>query len=214
MDPFIALLALVYVFTTVLCASATRFRVLIRNYVLASLVLAAIILLAGYRTGSMHLLYLGLFVIIGKVLLVPMAIDRILGKEVSAKLEGHLRPAFLRSLSVLTIAGILAAIVANPSKEILNPNFMMIFSGGASFVVALLGILFTRNIYAQLVGILMVENALSILFLAFGLEIPLAIEIGLIATALIATMILAILGKAIKIGFGTTATAQLNELSE
>jgi len=192
-----------------------RFGVALRSYILASTTLGLLILILGYRESSLHLLALGLLTLIFKVLLIPTFMQYFFSLSgVRPQIGSRSKPTLTRFISFIIILFVSITLVFFGNGHFLNHNLLITIAAFASVGIASLSLVFAKSTYGQLFGILMIENAFSLLILALGVQFHLSIEFWLLCTALVAWMIMHILSDRIRAVFGVETVSTLNELSE
>jgi hydrogenase-4 membrane subunit HyfE len=215
METLFGILSFGYIFFAIATASTMRFWVMRRNYVWASSILAALILVSGYSMSSRHLIMLGLFTFFCKSLLIPLIMKSLLSsKDATPKIISRLKPTLMRQSALFIIVATGAALIFIPGGHFLNDHLPTSIIAFASIGIAVLSLGNAKSTYGQLFGVLMIENAFSLLILALGIEFHIFIEIGLLTIALMAWFIMHMVSDRISMVFGGETIAQLNELSE
>jgi hydrogenase-4 membrane subunit HyfE len=204
-----------YAFFALFAVSSTRFRLSLHSYVLASFFLAAIAASSGYARGSSHLILLALLSLIFKCGIIPFVISRTVAElNITPRLVSSVRPSAFRFLSVACVGVLLFALAQVPIFANVYGNVLIFDAGIASVIFAALSLMASRNVFSSIFGILALENGIALLAFESAGEFSFMIEIGLFLTGTIAVMLMSVLGRDIRLLFGTEDTGQLSELAE
>ncbi|MCK9422175.1 MAG: hypothetical protein M0Q38_06225 [Bacteroidales bacterium] len=136
------------------------------------------------------LLFVTIETLVFKVLVVPYFLFRIINKTGVARVHYKSVPGFY-SLIIVTL-GLLLSIVVSFSMS--SKPATMIYFIVALFAVytGLFLIISHRKIFSHLVGFLVIENAVLLLSLAIGSEMPMLINIGILLDIFVSVLILGI----------------------
>jgi len=136
------------------------------------------------------LLFVALETLVFKVVVVPYFLFRIIHKTGVARVHDKAVPGFY-SLIIVT-AGLMLSIVVAFSMQT-APTAML------NFIVALFAvytglflIISHRKIFSHLVGFLVIENAVLLLSMAIGSQMPMLINIGILLDIFVSVLILGI----------------------
>lgn len=192
-----------------------RLKAMVRYYAFSSLAIAGIaagLALPLPKDEQMHL-WIYVFVTIAiKVIGVPQIIFQLTrAKKSITNLPAFLRPAsrylFAVVLMVLTFFILKQTPLASNLNSLLYVSVTMIVLGLAMLVVQ-------RNIFAQIMGLLVLENGIAVFVLATVESLPLLIELGVFLTTLLTAYILSRLSARIKEFHGSPDTEKLRTLTE
>jgi hydrogenase-4 component E len=184
----------------------------IRIFALQSLLLAAIAGVVGYAYDAWHVYAVALLTILGKVLLLPWRLERLVRQ---IKIEQEILP-FVNMPASMLICGaltVLAYVVAHPitSLERLGSNTLAVAI--ALLLTGFFLMINRRKAITQVLGVLTMENGVMLAAIAlttYGM--PLIVEIGIFFDVVIAVMVLGILVFRIRETFASMDVSKLSEL--
>jgi len=136
------------------------------------------------------LLFVALETLVFKVVVVPYFLFRIINKTGVARVHDKALPGFF-SLIIVTIGLVLSIVVAFSMQT--APTAILYFIV-ALFAVytGLFLIISHRKIFSHLVGFLVIENAVLLLSMAIGSQMPMLINIGILLDIFVSVLILGI----------------------
>jgi hydrogenase-4 component E len=184
----------------------------IRLFALQSLLLAAIAASVAYVYDAWHVYMVAVFTIIGKVVLLPWLLERLVRR---IKIEQEVRP-FVNMPASMLICGaltVLSYVVARPftSLDRLGSNTL------AVAITLLLTRFFLminrRKAITQVLALLTTENGMMLAAVAlttYGM--PLVVEIGIFFDVVVGVMVLGLLVFRIRTSFDSMDVSKLNEL--
>jgi len=142
------------------------------------------------------LLFVAIETLVFKVIIVPFMLFRIIRKTGETRVHDKALPAFYALLFVT--AGLLLSIVISFSLS--TSASTMIYFVVALFAVytGLFMIISHRKIFSHLVGFLVIENAVLLLSMAIGSEMPMLINIGILLDIFVSVLILGIFAMRLK----------------
>lgn len=142
------------------------------------------------------LIFVTLETLVFKVIIVPWLLFRIINKTGISRVHEKSLPGFY-SLIIVS-AGLLLSIMVSLSMN--TTPVKMLFFTVALFAVytGLFLIISHRKIFAHLVGFLILENAVLLLSLAIGSEMPMLINIGILLDIFVSVLILGIFTMRLK----------------
>jgi len=142
------------------------------------------------------LLFVAIETLVFKVIIVPFMLFRIIRKTGETRVHDKALPAFYALLFVT--AGLLLSIVISFSLS--TSASTMIYFVVALFAVytGLFMIISHRKIFSHLVGFLVIENAVLLLSMAIGSEMPMLINIGILLDIFVGVLILGIFAMRLK----------------
>ena len=184
----------------------------IRIFALQSLMLAAIATVVAYYHSATHVYVIALLTIIGKVLLLPRLLNRLVRR---INIVQEIEPLLNAPTSMLICGGLtlLGYVVARPftTLEKLGNNTLAI-----AITLLLTGffLMFNRRkAITQVLGLLTVENGVMLAAVAlttYGM--PLVVELGIFFDVMVAVMVLGILVYRIRESFASMDTSKLSRL--
>jgi hydrogenase-4 component E len=184
----------------------------IRIFALQSLMLAAIATVVAYYHSATHVYVIAVLTIIGKVLLLPRLLNRLVRR---INIVQEIEPLLNAPTSMLICGGLtlLGYIVARPftTLEKLGNNTLAI-----AITLLLTGffLMFNRRkAITQVLGLLTVENGVMLAAVAlttYGM--PLVVELGIFFDVMVAVMVLGILVYRIRESFASMDTSKLSQL--
>jgi len=184
----------------------------IRIFALQSLMLAAIATVVAYYHSATHVYVIAVLTIIGKVLLLPRLLNRLVRR---INIVQEIEPLLNAPTSMLICGGLtlLGYIVARPftTLEKLGNNTLAI-----AITLLLTGffLMFNRRkAITQVLGLLTVENGVMLAAVAlttYGM--PLVVELGIFFDVMVAVMVLGILVYRIRESFASMDTSKLRQL--
>lgn len=204
------------VFFVILLFGRARARVMLRYYAFSSLSIAGIAygLSVVFEEEKFHLWLFALVTIIIKTFLVPFVI-RYAQRKHKDMISS---PSFLRPASSYLIAVVILIVTFFILKQtpivglvqfdtLLYASIAMIGLGLATMIVH-------RNIFSQILGLLIMENGLTVFTLVTVKSLPLLIELGVFVIIVASALILSILSSRIREFHGSTDTEKLRSLTE
>ena len=189
---------------------------MVRYYALSSLSIAGIAfgLSFLFEAEKIHLWIFAVVTILIKTIMVPMVIRYAQRKHkdlISA-------PSFLKPASsyfvIVAILGVTFFVMQHtPIVGIVEFDTLLYVS------IALIGIglatmIVHRNILSQVLGLLTMENGVTVFTLVTVKSLPLVVELGVFAIIVASAFILSILGARIREFHGSTDTEKLRSLTE
>lgn len=184
----------------------------IRLFAIQSFLLAGIAAVVAYHHQASHVYVVAILTVVGKVLLLPWLLNRLVRRiEIHQEIEPLLNaPASMLLGGGLTLLGY---VVARPftSLERLGHNTLAI-----ALTLLLTGFFLMinrRKAITQVLALLTVENGVMLAAVAlttYGM--PLVVELGIFFDVLVAVMVLGILVYRIRENIASIDTSQLNQL--
>lgn len=189
-------LIVLFAVTLIYLSIAERFRIYAGLMGLQGLLLFGITLLELKEVNTANLVFIASETLLFKAILVPFLLFRIIKKTGVYKVHNLAMPGFY--LLILTIiALILSMILAN---AMINPFINTIYLAIAlfCFFTGMLLIITHKYILSQVIGFLIIENAVFILSLAVGNEKPMLINIGILLDIFVGVLILGMFALRLK----------------
>ncbi len=184
----------------------------IRLFAIQSLLLAGIAVVVAYYNNPTHVYIVGVLTIIGKVILLPRLLNRLVYR---IKIHQEIEPLMNTPTSMLVCGGLtlLGYVVARPftSLERLGNNTL-----GIAMTLLLTGFFLMvnrRKAVTQVLALLTVENGVMLAAVAlttYGM--PLVVELGIFFDVLVGVMVLGILVYRIRETFASMDTSKLKQL--
>jgi hydrogenase-4 component E len=184
------LLIIVFAITLIYLCMTERFPVYAGLIGFQGVLLFALSFLELQTITLSTLLFVALETLVFKVIVVPYFLFRIISKTGEARVHDKALPGFY-SLLFITL-GLLLSIVISFSMNT-SPNNMIYFI--VAFFAVYTGmfmIISHKKIFSHLVGFLVIENAVLLLSLAIGSEMPMLINIGILLDIFVSVLILGI----------------------
>jgi hydrogenase-4 membrane subunit HyfE len=211
------LFAALAVFFVILLFGRARAQVMLRYYALSSLSIAGIALGLSFilDKGEMHHLWLfAIVTVLIKVVLVPVVI-RYAQRKHKDMISS---PSFLRPASsyfvVVAILGATFYIMKNTPIAGKVEFDTLLYASIALIGLGLATMIVHRNIFSQILGLLIMENGLTVFTLVTVKSLPLLIELGVFMIIVASAFILSILGSRIREFHGSSDTEELRNLTE
>lgn len=194
-----------------LTALFRRFWNILACYRVQSLALAIATWTAGRMTGSSHLEIIAYVTLIVKAILIPAWIRHVL-KRITTRTEARLTVGV--AFSLFSAAGLLllSHVVASRALYGLRVSPEALTEVLALVLIGLFQMMTRREAVTQMMGILFIENALTLAALQLAKGLPMIIELGIMLDVLIGILAMGILVYRIQEQFDTTDTAHLSTL--
>lgn len=136
------------------------------------------------------LVFVALETLVFKVIVVPYLLFRVIEKTGEARVHEKALPGFY-SLLFVTL-GLLLSIVVSFSLNTTPGNMIYFIVAFFAVYTGLFMIISHKKIFSHLVGFLVIENAVLLLSLAIGSEMPMLINIGILLDIFVSVLILGI----------------------
>ena len=184
------LIVIVFAITLIYLSMTERFPIFAGLIGFQGVLLFALSFLELHAITLATLIFVALETLVFKVIVVPYLLFRIISKTGEARVHDKALPGFY-SLIFVTL-GLLLSIVVSFSMNT-TPSTMIYFIV-AFFAVytGLFMIISHKKIFSHLVGFLVIENAVLLLSLAIGSEMPMLINIGILLDIFVSVLILGI----------------------
>lgn len=189
-------LIIVFAITLVYLSITERFRIYAGLMGLQGFLLFGITLLELKEVNTANLIFIASETLIFKGLLVPYLISRIIRRTGVYKVHHKAMPGFY--LLLLTIMALLTSFIL--ANALINPFINAIFMTIALFSLftGLLLIITHKYILTQVIGFLILENAVFVLSLAVGNAMPMLINIGILLDIFVGVLILGMFAMRLK----------------
>ena len=136
------------------------------------------------------MLFVAIETLLFKVIVVPYLLFTVIRKTGVARVHEKALPSFY-SLLFVTM-GLLLSIVVSFSMNTTPYNLLFFIVSFFAVFTGLFLIISHRKIFSHLVGFLVIENAVLLLSLAIGSEIPMLINLGILLDIFVSVLILGI----------------------
>ena len=211
------LFSLLTVVCIVLLFGRVRLKAILRYYAFSSLaiaVLALSLLPLVASTEQMHLWLFAIFTVITKAIAVPYVINHSShAKKSLTNLSSYLRPGKSYFLAVILMIATYF-MLKNVSIAGLVKWNSLLYASVTLIVLGITMMIIKRNIFSQIVGLLVIENGIAVFVLATVGSLPITIEFGIFAVTVATAYILAILSAQIGQLHGSHDTDNLRGLTE
>lgn len=207
---FFAGLAVMFI---VLLFGKVRLKAILRYYALSSLALAGIAASLSFLTEEDLWIFAAVTIII-KTILVPYFIARIERRQKKvASLASFLRPASSYLLAVAILVGIFFAVRHVAFFGTIEFGSLL-YASVALIALGLAVLVVHRNVFSQIIGLLIIENGIAVFVLVTVESLPLLIEMGVFLITILTAFILSTLSLRIREFYGSTDTEKLRSLTE
>jgi hydrogenase-4 component E len=184
------LLVIVFAITLIYLSVTERFRIYAGLVGMQGFLLFMLSFLELHRITLGTLLFVAIETLVFKVVIVPYLLFMIINKTGVARVHEKALPAFY-SLLFVTL-GLLLSIVVSFSMNTAQTTMIYFVVSFFALYTGLFLIISHRKIFSHLVGFLVIENAVLLLSLAIGSEIPMLINIGILLDIFVSVLILGI----------------------
>ncbi|NTU99230.1 hypothetical protein HGA64_04485 [Candidatus Falkowbacteria bacterium] len=213
---YYSICAALAVFFVVLLFGRLRLKAILRFYALSSLSIAGIAISLAYLAPdeASHLWFFAIITVAVKSLLVPYVISRSEQRyRQTANLQSFLRPASSYFLAVILLIVAFFLVKNIPIMNMVEWNGLL-YASVVLLTIGLAIMIVHRNVFSQVIGLLVVENGIAIFTLTTVKSLPLSIEIGVFAVTAITALILSILNSRVKEFYNSVDTEELRSLTE
>jgi len=184
------MLIIVFAVSLIYLSIAERFRIYTGLVALQGLLLFGLSFLQLDRITLATVLFVAIETLLFKVLVVPFLLFRIISRTGVARVHEKALPSFYSLLFVSL--GLLLSIIVSFSMNTTPYNLMFFIVSFFAVYTGLFLIISHRKIFSHLVGFLVIENAVLLLSLAIGSEIPMLLNIGILLDIFVSVLILGI----------------------
>ena len=184
------MLIIVFAISLIYLSVTERFRIYAGLVGLQGLLLFGISFMQLDRITLATVLFVAIETLLFKVIIVPYLLFTVIRKTGVAKVHDKALPSFY-SLLMVTL-GLLLSIVVSFSMNTTPYNLMFFIVSFFAVYTGLFLIISHRKIFSHLVGFLVIENAVLLLSLAIGSEIPMLINLGILLDIFVSVLILGI----------------------
>jgi hydrogenase-4 component E len=189
-------LIVLFAITLMYFSSADRLVTYVKLIALQGLLLCGIAIFELKEVNTANLLFIVAETLIFKTVVLPYLLNRIIRRSGVTKVHRLAMPGFY--LLIFSIFGLLISVIL--ANILINPFINTIYLAVALFtlVTGLLLIVTHRLIISQLIGFLIIENAVFMFSLAVGNEMPMLINVGILLDIFVGVLILGFFGLRLK----------------
>jgi formate hydrogenlyase subunit 4/hydrogenase-4 membrane subunit HyfE len=204
------------VFFVILLFGRARSQIMLRYYALSSFSIAGIAFGLSYvfKEDREHLWLFAAVTILIKMFLVPFVV-RYAQRKHKDMISS---PSFLKPASSYFIAVIILVVTFFIMKKTPIVGLVefdtLLYASIAMMSLGLATMIVHRNIFSQILGLLIIENGITIFTLVTVKSLPLLIELGVFIIIVVSAFILSILGSRIREFTGSSDTEKLRSLTE
>ncbi|MEI7491509.1 MAG: hypothetical protein WCK92_08930 [Bacteroidota bacterium] len=185
-----SMLIIVFAISLIYLSVTERFRIYAGLVGLQGLLLFGLSFLQLDRITLATVLFVAIETLLFKVIVVPYLLFTVIRKTGVARVHEKALPSFY-SLLFVTM-GLLLSIVVSFSMNTTPYNLLFFIVSFFAVFTGLFLIISHRKIFSHLVGFLVIENAVLLLSLAIGSEIPMLINLGILLDIFVSVLILGI----------------------
>ncbi len=184
------LLVIIFAITLIYLCMTERFPIYAGLIAFQGVLLFALSFLELHAITLSTLLFVAIETLVFKVIVVPYLLFRIIGKTGEARVHDKALPGFY-SLIFITL-GLLLSIVVSFSMNTRPETMIYFVVAFFAIYTGMFMIISHKKIFSHLVGFLVIENAVLLLSLAIGSEMPMLINIGILLDIFVSVLILGI----------------------
>ncbi len=184
------LLVIMFAITLIYLSITERFRTYATLVGLQGLLLFALSFLELETITLGTLLFVAIETLVFKVIVVPFLLIRIIRKTGVERVHEKTLPGFYSILFVS--AGLLLSIIVSFSMNTTPVNMIYFIVSFFAVYTGLFMIISHKKIFVHLIGFLVIENAVLLLSLAIGSQIPMLINMGILLDIFVSVLILGI----------------------
>jgi hydrogenase-4 component E len=184
------MLVIVFAITLIYLSMTERFPIYAGLIAFQGVLLFALSFLELHTITPATLIFVALETLVFKVIVVPYLLFRIISKTREARVHDKALPGFY-SLIFVTL-GLLLSIVISISMSTSTSTLLYFIVAFFAVYTGMFMIISHKKIFSHLVGFLVIENAVLLLSLAIGSEMPMLINIGILLDIFVSVLILGI----------------------
>lgn len=176
-----------------------------------SFIIAIACFVLGLSSGNgIHALLPGVLTLVVKVLFIPGAIYRLVGKlknerEILSASNVNYSTTAAALFLVLGYVIVERLLPGSAGRDIIAASILMIMTGLSLMVLR-------KRAIIQIIGLITLENGIYLLGLLMTEGLPLVVELGVFLDVLIAVVVLVILTSRMRLSFMTTDTSVMKKL--
>jgi hydrogenase-4 component E len=184
------MLIVVFAITLIYLSVTERFRIYAGLVGFQGLLLFGLSFLQLDRITLATVLFVAIETLLFKVFIVPYLLFMVIRRTGTERVHDKALPSFY-SLLFITL-GLILSILVSFSMNTTPFNMMFFIVSFFAVYTGLFMIISHRKVFSHLVGFLVIENAVLLLSLAIGSEIPMLINIGILLDIFVSVLILGI----------------------
>ncbi len=185
-----------FAITLIYFSITERFRIYVNLIAIQGVLLFALSFLELEKITLGTLLFVATETLVFKVIVVPTMLFRIIRKTGEEKVHEKSMPGFYSLLFVS--AGLILSILVSFSLKTTPGNLIFFVVSIFAIFTGLFLIISHKKVFSHLVGFLIVENAVLLLSMAIGSQIPMLINIGILLDIFVSVLILGIFVMRVK----------------
>ncbi len=185
-----------FAITLIYFSITERFRIYVNLIAIQGVLLFALSFLELEKITLGTLLFVATETLVFKVIVVPTLLFRIIRKTGEEKVHEKSMPGFYSLLFVS--AGLILSILVSFSLKTTPGNLIFFVVSIFAIFTGLFLIISHKKVFSHLVGFLIVENAVLLLSMAIGSQIPMLINIGILLDIFVSVLILGIFVMRVK----------------
>lgn len=190
------LVIIIFAITLIYFSITERFRIYVNLITAQGILLFALSFLELEKITLATLLFVATETLLFKVIVVPTLLYRIIKKTGEEKVHEKSMPGFYSLLFVSL--GLILSIVVSFSLKTTPGNLVYFVVSFFAIYTGLFLIISHKKVFSHLVGFLVVENAVLLLSMAIGSQIPMLINIGILLDIFVSVLILGIFVMRVK----------------
>lgn len=184
------LIVIIFAITLIYFSVTERFRIYVTLIGSQGLLLFILAFLELERITLATLLFVASETVIFKVIVVPYLLYNIIRKTGEEKVHERSMPGFYSLL--LVCLGLILSIVVSLSLTSARVNLIYFTVSFFALYTGLFLIITHKKIFSHLIGFLIIENAVLLLSMAIGSQIPMLINVGILLDIFVSVLILGI----------------------
>lgn len=172
-------------------ATAERFRNFTRLLALQGILMFGIAIIQLRDIHWPTLLFLSIETLVFKGIVVPVLLFRIINNLKIYKVHDKALPPFF-SL-ILSMAGLFLSLIVARAIDLKGTDYVLLMSAVFCLYTGVIMIITHKLIFSHMIGFLVIENAVFLLSLSLGAEMPILINIGVLLDIFVSVLIITIL---------------------
>jgi len=206
------LLAGAFLLSALFAAAQRRVPAAIQAYRLNSMALGAIALVVAVATGARHIALAALLVLATKAAIIPALLARRAGRS-RAGIESE---PLMGVPTGMLICGALVVVAFSQTRALFGPTHSILVSclpvSVAGTLVGLFIMVSRRQALMQVVGLVLVENAIFLAAISLTYGMPLVVEMGVLLDLLVGVALFGLFVERIEATHGHADTSRLTSL--
>ncbi|WP_327091730.1 hypothetical protein OIE66_14200 [Nonomuraea sp. NBC_01738] len=203
-----------FLLTGVLVLWRRDLAAIIRLFGLQGVALGLLIVVLGVHQGELEVVLLG----VGVGALRAIVLPRLMGRALSAGEEGQEARPLVNVATSLLVAAVLAMLAYAISQPLVRlsptPATQAVPIALTVLLVGFFVLVTRRRALSQVVGFLLMDNAVTAAAFLTASGVPLVVELGVSLDVLLAVLVLKVLTTRMRAAFGGTDLDELRELHD